>query len=765
MKIQFVYLPVVLIILTAVVQPGSLLNQEINAPPDSITGMGNPAAVHCQDLGYEFKTVPGPDGARGICEMPDGEACGAWAFLQGECGQDHSWCAQQGLSVETRSDGKNPYSQKYAVCLDEKGKEVGAVHGLSNLPEKALGCGGEVESRTAPDRLTASTADSENLDGIPPADFDWRNHNGGNWLTPIRNQAQCGSCWAFSAVGVAESALNIAANNPDLDPDLSEQFLVSDCYDPYNDLYQNCCGGFKGSAIQYIRDSGIPDEGCFSYVDGTSGYDGSSCTCYNSPSCGSGCQYSADGSCSDTTCGDRCSNWDQRLETIEEYGRVGTDQTKIKNALINYGPLAVSLDMGGEWDGDIFRCSEEDGGTNHAVIIVGYTDDASQETGGYWIVRNSWGTGWIDGGYFKVGFNECSIEQYVYYATSVNNQPPDQPSSPIPTDGSIKINIEQDLDWAGGDPDSGDTVTYDVFLESDDTSPDQLICDDVASESCDPGTLDPGKTYYWQVTAFDNQGYRTDSPVWQFETKPGDTVGLYDPDASYWYLKPENVGDWNDVRFKFGKAWAGRIGITGDWDGDGIDTIGLYDPSDSYWILSNSNDGSTDNLIRFKFGPVGDNWLPITGDWDGDGMDNVGLFDPDGSYWYLKPSFNHGWDDFRFKYGSNWAGRLPVVGDWNGDGIDTVGMFDPTYAAWMLKNENVGGSADLVRFKFGRPGDNWLPVAGDWNGDGSDRVGLFDPDAAYWYLKPSLVSGWDDARFKYGQRWSNWDPNSGKWGY
>jgi hypothetical protein len=83
----------------------------------------------------------------------------------------------------------------------------------------------------------------------------------------------------------------------------------------------------------------------------------------------------------------------------------------------------------------------------------------------------------------------------------------------------------------------------------------------------------------------------------------------------------------------------------------------------------------------------------------------------------------------------------------------------------MLKNENVGGSADLVRFKFGRPGDNWLPVAGDWNGDGSDRVGLFDPDAAYWYLKPSLVSGWDDARFKYGQRWSNWDPNSGKWGY
>jgi hypothetical protein len=52
-----------------------------------------------------------------------------------------------------------------------------------------------------------------------------------------------------------------------------------------------------------------------------------------------------------------------------------------------------------------------DSGTNHAVAIVGY-DDA----GGYWWVRNSWGTGWGDNGYFKLGYGECCVEQYVYYA-------------------------------------------------------------------------------------------------------------------------------------------------------------------------------------------------------------------------------------------------------------------------------------------------------------------------------------------------------------
>jgi len=68
---------------------------------------------------------------------------------------------------------------------------------------------------------------------------------------------------------------------------------------------------------------------------------------------------------------------------------------------------------GGHWDGDIYRCTK-DSGINHGVVIAGYND-----AGGYWIVKNSWGTSWpppAGGGYFKVGYGECAIEQYVVYA-------------------------------------------------------------------------------------------------------------------------------------------------------------------------------------------------------------------------------------------------------------------------------------------------------------------------------------------------------------
>jgi subtilisin-like proprotein convertase family protein len=70
------------------------------------------------------------------------------------------------------------------------------------------------------------------------------------------------------------------------------------------------------------------------------------------------------------------------------------------------------------WDGDIYRCTV-DGSANHAVVIAGY-DDA----GGYWIVKNSWGPSWNGDGYFKVGYGECSIENYVRYA--VPGAPPGQ---------------------------------------------------------------------------------------------------------------------------------------------------------------------------------------------------------------------------------------------------------------------------------------------------------------------------------------------------
>jgi hypothetical protein len=90
----------------------------------------------------------------------------------------------------------------------------------------------------------------------------------------------------------------------------------------------------------------------------------------------------------------------------------------MKDYLVAGGPLSAVLGVGsafgGHFDGDIYRC-DDDSDSNHGVVIVGY-DDA----GGYWIVKNSWGTSWgpEGNGYFKVGYGECAIESYVLSATT-----------------------------------------------------------------------------------------------------------------------------------------------------------------------------------------------------------------------------------------------------------------------------------------------------------------------------------------------------------
>jgi hypothetical protein len=98
------------------------------------------------------------------------------------------------------------------------------------------------------------------------------------------------------------------------------------------------------------------------------------------------------------------------------------------------------------------------------------------------------------------------------------NLPPDPPADPTPADGATDQSVHVNLTWTGGDPD-GDRVTHDVYLAADDTQPSDLACEDVSSTSCDPGTLNPGTHYYWQVVTTDERGATTTGPVWHFVTK------------------------------------------------------------------------------------------------------------------------------------------------------------------------------------------------------------------------------------------------------
>jgi C1A family cysteine protease len=365
-------------------------------------GMANPAAVYCQELGYQYEIVDAVEGQHGECVFPDASRCDAWRFLEGKCGQGYSYCARQGYELITKTDGNNPFSTDYSVCVHDQ-QEIGPVTELMSLSERASRGSLPAEQSPSPPQEGASVEGQ-------PSSFDWRNHDGQDWMTSVKDQGQCGSCWAFSAVGVTEAIHNIGTGNPNLDLDLSEEYMVSDCHiycaAPWG-CYQTCCGGWKNRALEFVRDNGIPDEGCLPYVDG------SSCTC-DGGTCDSNCTYCDDvaGICSDATCSDRCVNWASRLVTI---GAVGgpVSAGQIKQDVVDKGPLAVSMgvgtDYGGHFVGDIYEC-DDDSGTNHAVVIAGYDD-----TGGYWIVKNSWGDTWNGDGYFKVGYGECAIETSVYY--------------------------------------------------------------------------------------------------------------------------------------------------------------------------------------------------------------------------------------------------------------------------------------------------------------------------------------------------------------
>lgn len=112
--------------------PTSVLEHPPITSCENIT-IANPADAYCRMLGYTPDTLETANGQMSVCTLPDGTVCDSWAFLAGKCGQVDSYCSQHGYGILTVSRGEDPYSQEYAICLDNNGKSLGPVSELSGL--------------------------------------------------------------------------------------------------------------------------------------------------------------------------------------------------------------------------------------------------------------------------------------------------------------------------------------------------------------------------------------------------------------------------------------------------------------------------------------------------------------------------------------------------------------------------------------------------------------------------------------------------------
>ncbi|MBF9133175.1 hypothetical protein I0C86_30060 [Plantactinospora sp. S1510] len=233
-----------------------------------------------------------------------------------------------------------------------------------------------------------------------------------------------------------------------------------------------------------------------------------------------------------------------------------------------------------------------------------------------------------------------------------------------------------------------------------------------------------------------------DIPVSGDWNKDGiDTIGVFRPSTSTWYLRNTNSGD-ATIIFKFGHGPSGDIPVVGDWNKDNIDTVGVFRPSESTFYLT---DGTTslDHQFIFGHGPSGD--IPVAGDWNKDNIDTVGVFRPGNSTFYLTDGTTS--LDHQFIFGHGPSGDIPVAGDWNKDYIDTVGVFRPGNSTWYLTD----GTTSLdYQFIYGHGPSGDIPVPGDWNKDDIDTPGVRRPGNNTVYLRNANSAGGVDEQFIYG---------------
>lgn len=211
-----------------------------------------------------------------------------------------------------------------------------------------------------------------------PDSVDWRKSG---LVTSVKDQGDCGSCWAFSTVGALEG---LWAKTTGKLVDLSPQNLV-DCSGKYGTM--GCNGGWMHDALQYVTDNqGIDSEESYPYT-----------------ATDQECLYSPE----------------YRAANCSSVNFVNSTEDALQEAVATIGPIAVTVDASDifQYTSGVYYNPSCGKAKNHAVLAVGYGRDEASGMD-YWLIKNSWGEDWGEKGYIRIARNKsqmCGISLYAVY--------------------------------------------------------------------------------------------------------------------------------------------------------------------------------------------------------------------------------------------------------------------------------------------------------------------------------------------------------------